>query len=477
MAKQPSVHVERRDDGWAVIREGTQRATSVYPTQAEAAKEGRHIARRDRTEFFLHAQDGKIREHSSYGEGTPSETADAAGQSQKTADAGTKGARVARRAPEAAGHATQGGEEDAGREEDRAGRVVGVARSDETSSDKTDGTEEGGPVAKQRDDYPLASLEERYAGYEVYDVNGERIGKIGYLFVNENHELEYVGVKMGSLGTRSTLIPMDVVRTDDRRRRMEVSRSMRMVKEGPSFVEDQHITPELEELVRGHYELRTLRSSGRARGKTGTDRVGGADPFGELKNTSEEYSIYDSHYERIGRVDDVVLGDDDRVSYIGVKTGLFGTNSTLIPVEIVRVNDKRRLIEISETKETISHAPHFGQDEDVTPDLEDRVRSYFGLEPLLPSHEPEVSYPSVASGGTPFGPDERVDLEPGERARAQEEQRLRAPERLEENVPQGSAPEAAGGEEPVSRRAPAGTQSPWERTTSESGVTVHRRRR
>jgi sporulation protein YlmC with PRC-barrel domain len=475
MTKPPSVHVERRDDGWAVIREGNQRAASVYRTQAEAAKEGRHIARRDRTEFFLHAQDGRIREHGSYGEGTPSEKADAAGQSQETADAATKGASVVGRVPEAANHAHQGAEEDAGQEEGRAGRVVGVARSEDMPGDKTDGTEARALAAKRRDDYRFATLEEQYAGYEVYDVNGERIGKIGYLFVNENHELEYVGVKMGYLDTRSNLIPMDVVRIDDRRRRMEVSRSMRMIKEGPSFVEDQDVTPELEEQVRSHYELDSLRFS--ERGETGMDWVGGADPFGELKSSSEEYSIYDSHYERIGRVDDVVLDDEDRVAYIGVKTGLFGTNSTLIPVEIVRVNDKRRLIEVSETKETVSHAPHFGQDEEMTPELEDRVRNYFGLEPLQPSQGPEASYPSAVSGRIPFGTEERVDLEPGERARAQEEQRLREPERLEEEGPQGSAPEEAGGEDPVSRRAPAGTQSPWERTTAESGVTVHRRRR
>src|SRR5919206_5338496 len=68
MANNPSVHVEPRESGWAVVREGRDRATSVHPTQAEAAKEGRNIARRDETEFFLHAQDGRIREHSSYGQ-------------------------------------------------------------------------------------------------------------------------------------------------------------------------------------------------------------------------------------------------------------------------------------------------------------------------------------------------------------------------------------------------------------------------
>ena len=67
MASKAPVHVEPRESGWAVIREGNERATSLHPTQAEAAKEGRDIARRDETEFFLHAQDGSVREHKSMG--------------------------------------------------------------------------------------------------------------------------------------------------------------------------------------------------------------------------------------------------------------------------------------------------------------------------------------------------------------------------------------------------------------------------
>ena len=69
MAKRLPVRVEPRQKEWAVIRKSNERATSVHPTQAEAAKEGRDIARRDEIEFFLHAQDGRIREHDSYGEG------------------------------------------------------------------------------------------------------------------------------------------------------------------------------------------------------------------------------------------------------------------------------------------------------------------------------------------------------------------------------------------------------------------------
>jgi hypothetical protein len=200
------------------------------------------------------------------------------------------------------------------------------------------------------------------------------------------------------------------------------------------------------------------------------DRMGGADPFAELKNSSDEYAVYDSHYERIGKVDDILLDELDRVTYVGLKMGFFGTNSTLIPVELVRVNDKRRLIEVAESKETIKHAPHFGQEETVSPELEDRVRTYFGMEPLYSSQAQQGSYPSGTTDVSRFGPDERVDVEPGERARAQEEHPLRG--RVEGEDSQRSLPaEGEGPQNPTTE-----PEDHWDRQTTAGGVTVHRRR-
>ena len=147
------------------------------------------------------------------------------------------------------------------------------------------------------------------------------------------------------------------------------------------------------------------------------DRESGQDLFAGLKSGGEEYSVYDAHYEKIGKVDDVFIDERDAVTYIGVQLGFLGTNSTLVPAEIVRVNDRRRLIEIAAEAETIKHAPHFGNEETVSPELEDRVRTYFGLEPLRPPGDP---YPSDDTGH--FGPDDRVDTEPGERMEAQNRQ-------------------------------------------------------
>jgi hypothetical protein len=69
----------------------------------------------------------------------------------------------------------------------------------------------------------LIELEERYAGYEVYDRHGEKIGKVDDLFVNQTDQPEYIGVKMGFLGTKATLIPIEVVRVDEGQERIEVS--------------------------------------------------------------------------------------------------------------------------------------------------------------------------------------------------------------------------------------------------------------
>jgi Uncharacterized protein conserved in bacteria (DUF2188) len=67
MAKKKPVHVTPREDGWAVIREGNERASSVHRTQKEAEKKGRQTARNDKTEFYLHNRKGAIRERDSYG--------------------------------------------------------------------------------------------------------------------------------------------------------------------------------------------------------------------------------------------------------------------------------------------------------------------------------------------------------------------------------------------------------------------------
>ncbi len=213
------------------------------------------------------------------------------------------------------------------------------------------------------------------------------------------------------------------------------------------------------------------------------DRGSGVDPFAGLKEDSSEYTVYDSHYEKLGKVDDLVLDEDDRVLYVGVKTGFLGTNSTLVPVEIIRVNDKRQLIEIAEPADTVKHAPHFGRNEDLTPELENHVRTYFGLDSLTPSPEHEPQGPDILEplpGRS--SSDDWVDTVPIYHVEAEENQENIDREPREADTPERvksreSEPRRPASEEPASERPGDQTEGRWESSTSGSGLTVHRPRR
>ncbi len=124
---------------------------------------------------------------------------------------------------------------------------------------------------EQRSDRFTAN--EAYGGYTVNDTNGEKIGKVDDLFLDENDQPEYFGVKMGFLGTSSTLIPADIATIDDARGFIEVSTDKESVKNGPAFNDDREITPEYEQQVHGYYGLEYANGS--------TERGSYADYYGD----------------------------------------------------------------------------------------------------------------------------------------------------------------------------------------------------
>ena len=163
---------------------------------------------------------------------------------------------------------------------------------------------------EQRSDR-FTAIEDQYADYTVYDRNGEKIGKVDDLFVDENDTPEYIGVKMGFLGTRSTLIPWEVATVDENDRRIEVSVDKAQAKEGPSFDDDQDITPDYEEQVYSHYGLQRAQSNGERggygeyygddddqdeAGKVGPGMREGDTETGEFRGHSEDdEGVHQSH--------------------------------------------------------------------------------------------------------------------------------------------------------------------------------------
>jgi PRC-barrel domain len=143
------------------------------------------------------------------------------------------------------------------------------------------------------------------------------------------------------------------------------------------------------------------------KGKTdeGSTDVGGEernDRFSELEEAYKDYTVYDRNYEKIGRVDDLFVDVNDQLEYIGVKMGfLLDQKSVLIPMEIVRINDRRKLVEVAANKDAIQEAPSFDNNKEITPEYERRVHGYFGVE--HPGSSPERGgygdyYPSGFTG-------------------------------------------------------------------------------
>ncbi len=206
------------------------------------------------------------------------------------------------------------------------------------------------------------------------------------------------------------------------------------------------------------------------------------DRLRELEEKYEDYKVYDNQGERIGKVDDLFVDETDREEYIGVKMGFLGLKSTLIPMEIVRVNEGERTIEVSESKDHVRNAPSFDDDEDITPDYEDRIRSYFGLESLGTPESGYGAYSSTSTSGEHAGSEregsrayetEDDSTDKDDRSSADPEHGERASESSEGGPSIGSTGSSA---DEMTREAPTTRRTEETETFQEGGRTKIRRR-
>ena len=223
------------------------------------------------------------------------------------------------------------------------------------------------------------------------------------------------------------------------------------------------------------------------------------DRLRELEEKYEDYKVYDNQGEKIGKVDDLFVDETDREEYIGVKMGFLGLKSTLIPMDIVRVNEDERTMEVSESKDHVKDAPSFDDHEDITPDYEDRIRSHFGLESLETTGGSYDAHSGTGEGGE-YADNEREpqDYETeddttdyGDRYSVEPEYEERA-ESTEKSEVSWDVPEYGGAREPSERgpfvgspgssasessqEAPTTRQTEETETFQEGGRTKIRRR-
>jgi uncharacterized protein (TIGR02271 family) len=372
MAQKPAVHIELRGEGWAVVREGNKRVTSTHPTQSEAAEMGRNLARRDKSEFFLHAQDGQIREHRDYREGQPSAgegIVDTVSETVGTLTGvvgGTTGI-----AAQAAGSASRETETAADREEDQDESVADAASSRERSG-RGVGEEVSGLSGAGHAE-PLGKPEERYAEFGIYDQYGERIGPLSDLFVDENDEPEYVGVETELPGIRSVLVPAEAITVDNRLRRMVVSHPRSLVETAPSLGHEDEVTPEFERRVRVHYGLDAEERAG-----SGALYEGAGEPT-EVRSTDPAADLF-GHEEddvRVRRSEEEIRVEtrEREAGEMRVRKRVRTERERLtVPKKRVEVSVERVPVEgaVPEGDEAAT-APQIGEEEIVVPVVEEEI--------------------------------------------------------------------------------------------------------
>ena len=166
------------------------------------------------------------------------------------------------------------------------------------------------------------------------------------------------------------------------------------------------------------------------------------DRFTAVEDGFAGYTVYDSNHEKMGKVDDLFMDANDRPEYIGVKMGFLGTRTTFIPFHIARVNDERQIMEVAADKETLKNGPTFDDDREITPEFENEVYSYYGLQRSSTiehsgthaAHSAEHSTQTTGrikeAGGTKANVRDELDEAAGRGRRKREDRKEAAPEEV-----------------------------------------------
>jgi hypothetical protein len=183
---------------------------------------------------------------------------------------------------------------------------------------------------------------------------------------------------------------------------------------------------------------------------------------GGLSAECRGWELRDREGEKIGKVDEVFVDDNDRPEYLGVKMGLLGGKLTLIPADIVQAGDEGRLIEVSASRDRVKDAPSLGSNEEITAERERGIRDHFGLD-------------SGSSESAQQGQDgDTSEIPPGYRRDSGEDQETRASNQDagSDNERQGEEGGATGEREPWTDSGDSSTDSSSESAGAAAGGTA-----
>ena len=105
--------------------------------------------------------------------------------------------------------------------------------------------------------------------------------------------------------------------------------------------------------------------------------------FRQVEGRYDGYSVVDADGDKIGTVDTTYVNEAGQREYIAVRRGLAGlipgTGSSIIPMDIWAVDNTSRTVQVSTHKDTVKNSPSLSTNQQLTPEYEGQVRSYYRL--------------------------------------------------------------------------------------------------
>lgn len=134
------------------------------------------------------------------------------------------------------------------------------------------------------------------------------------------------------------------------------------------------------------------------------------------------YDVIDGSGKKLGSIDGVWIDDaTDRPEFVAVKTGmLFGKNH-LLPIDQAQIDQKGQTLQVPYAADQISGGPSFGTNDELSPENEQEIYSYYGLQretATSPTGEAAgagaammSNRGSTAGGGDVLAPPAQVELD------------------------------------------------------------------
>ncbi len=109
----------------------------------------------------------------------------------------------------------------------------------------------------------------------------------------------------------------------------------------------------------------------------------GARELRKMEDMYSRYEVVDRNGDKIGTVDTAFIDERDQHEYVAVRRGLVGlipgTGSSLIPLDISRIDNNRRTIEVSADKDTVKDSPSVDTARPLSSEQASQVRGYYRL--------------------------------------------------------------------------------------------------